>query len=89
MQQRHAESERILLEMGTRSVSISQGPIALPTTHYDIADYLALRVETVSRMLSALRRRGAIALVGARSVRVIDRRVLVALAAKVTLLPPA
>jgi CRP/FNR family transcriptional regulator, nitrogen fixation regulation protein len=57
-------------------------------TRYDIADYLALRVETVSRTLSALRQRGAIALVGARSVRVIDRRVLVALATKVTRLSP-
>jgi CRP/FNR family transcriptional regulator, nitrogen fixation regulation protein len=77
-----------LLEMGTRSGSISQEPIALPMTRYDIADYLALRVETVSRTLSALRQRGAIALVGARSVRVIDRRVLVALATKVTRLSP-
>jgi DNA-binding CsgD family transcriptional regulator len=30
----------------------------VPMTRYDIADYLALRVETVSRTLSALRRQG-------------------------------
>jgi CRP/FNR family transcriptional regulator, nitrogen fixation regulation protein len=78
-----------LLEMGTRCGSISYEPIALPMTRYDIADYLALRVETVSRTLSALRRQGAIALVGARSVRIIDRRRLAALATKVAGLPPA
>jgi CRP-like cAMP-binding protein len=75
--------------MGTRSGSISREPIALPMSGYDIADYLALRVETVSRTLTALCRRGAIALVGARSVRVIDRGCLVALATKVTRIPTA
>ena len=78
-----------LLEMGTRCGSISHEPIPLPMTRYDIADYLALRVETVSRTLSALRRQGAIALAGTRSVRIIDRRRLAALGTKVTRLPPA
>ena len=78
-----------LLEMATRCGSISHEPIALPMTRYDIADYLALRVETVSRTLSALRRQGAIALVGTRKVRIIDRRGLAALGTKVTRLPPA
>ena len=45
-----------LLEMATRCGSISHEPIVLPMTRYDIADYLALRVETVSRTLSTLRR---------------------------------
>jgi CRP/FNR family transcriptional regulator, nitrogen fixation regulation protein len=58
-----------LLEMATRCGSISHEPIALPMTRYDIADYLALRVETVSRTLSVLRRQSAIALEGTRKVR--------------------
>ena len=78
-----------LLEMATRCGNISHEAIALPMTRYDIADYLALRVETVSRTLSALRRQSAIALVGTRQVRIIDLRRLAALAAKVTRLPPA
>jgi CRP-like cAMP-binding protein len=76
-----------LLEMDTRCGSISHEPIALPMTRYDIADYLALRVETVSRTLSALRRQGAIALVGTRSVRIIDRRRLAGLGPIVTRQP--
>jgi CRP-like cAMP-binding protein len=76
-----------LLEMDTRCGSLSHEPIALPMTRYDIADYLALRVETVSRTLSALRRQGAIALVGTRSVRIIERRRLAALGTKVTRQP--
>lgn len=77
-----------LLEMGARSGGMSHEPIPLPMTRYDIADYLALRVETVSRTLSALRRQGAIALLGTRSVRIIDRRRLAALETRVTRLSP-
>jgi CRP/FNR family nitrogen fixation transcriptional regulator len=77
-----------LLEMGIRSGNIVNEPIALPMTRYDIADYLALRVETVSRTLSALRRQGAIALVGARKVRIIDQRRLAALGPIATRMPP-
>lgn len=68
-----------LLEMDARSGNIAHEPIALPMTRYDIADYLALRVETVSRTLTALRRQGAITLVDTRRVRIIDRRRLAAL----------
>jgi CRP/FNR family nitrogen fixation transcriptional regulator len=78
-----------LLEMSMRCGGISHESIALPMSRYDIADYLALRVETVSRTLTALRRQGAIALVGTRRVRIIDHRRLAALGTKVTRLPPA
>jgi CRP-like cAMP-binding protein len=44
----------------------------LPVTRYDIADYLALSVETVSRSLTGLKERGVIALSGPREVRIID-----------------
>lgn len=79
-----------LLEMAMRcGGSISHESIALPMTRYDMADYLALRVETVSRTLTALRRQGAIALVGTRRLRIIDHRRLAALGTKVSRPPPA
>jgi CRP-like cAMP-binding protein len=78
-----------LLEMGTRCGSMAHEPIALPMTRYDIADYLALRVETVSRTLSALRRQGAIALMGTRRVRIIDHRRLALLGPIASRLAPA
>lgn len=48
----------------------------LPMSRYDIADYLAIAVETVSRSLSGLRQQRIIALLGARHVRIIDRQAL-------------
>jgi DNA-binding transcriptional ArsR family regulator len=48
----------------------------LPISRYDIADYLGLSVETVSRSLTSLKNRGLIALSGPRSVRIIDRNAL-------------
>jgi CRP/FNR family nitrogen fixation transcriptional regulator len=44
--------------------------VILPVSRYDIADYLALSVETVSRSLTELKRRGAIALPGPRSITI-------------------
>jgi CRP/FNR family nitrogen fixation transcriptional regulator len=54
----------------------SGGPIALPVSRYDIADYLAVSVETVSRSLTDLRRRGVIKLSGTRTIRIVDRDAL-------------
>src|SRR5260370_41194503 len=45
-------------------------------SRYEIVDCLALAVETVSRALTSLRRRGAIALTGKRQVRIINRAAL-------------
>ena len=42
----------------------------------DIADYLVLSVETVSRSLTQLKRRGVILLIGTRQVRIVDRHAL-------------
>jgi CRP/FNR family transcriptional regulator, nitrogen fixation regulation protein len=42
-------------------------------SRYDIADYLAMAVETVSRALTTLKARGAITLGNSRHVRIIDR----------------
>jgi hypothetical protein len=48
----------------------------LPISRYDIADYLGLSVETVSRSLTSLENRGVIARFGPRSVRIVDRDAL-------------
>jgi len=65
-----------ILEMATR---LSGGPadkVVLPISRYDIADYLAVSVETVSRSLTDLQERGVIALSGTRTVRIVDRGAL-------------
>jgi len=62
-----------LLEMADRFATKSGSPVALPMSRYDIADYLAMAVETVSRALTLLRERGVIQFEGVRSVRICDR----------------
>jgi CRP/FNR family nitrogen fixation transcriptional regulator len=53
------------------------GHLVLPLTRYDVADYLALSVETVSRCLTALKQRGVISLSGPRQIGIVDREALV------------
>ena len=65
-----------LLRMAER---LSGGPadrMVLPMSREDIADYLALSVETVSRSLTQLKRRGVIWLMGTRLVKIVDRHAL-------------
>jgi CRP/FNR family nitrogen fixation transcriptional regulator len=50
--------------------------LVLPLTRYDVADYLAVSVETVSRCLTALKQRGVISLSGPRQIGIIDRDAL-------------
>jgi Mn-dependent DtxR family transcriptional regulator len=47
--------------------------IALPMTRQDIADYLGLTIETVSRMLHDLERRGAIKIKGYNAIVLSDQ----------------
>lgn len=63
-----------LLEMEARSAARLGEPFPLPMSRYDIADYLAVAVETVSRTLTALRQQGAITLLAARRVQINDHR---------------
>jgi CRP/FNR family nitrogen fixation transcriptional regulator len=56
----HGESDRVML----------------PVSRYEIADYLALSVETVSRALSELKQRGLIRFAGTRAIQIIDREAL-------------
>ena len=48
-----------------------QEEVVLPVSRYEIADYLAISSETVSRSLTGLEHRGAIAFQGARKIRIL------------------
>jgi CRP/FNR family nitrogen fixation transcriptional regulator len=65
-----------LLDISERLPSEHPDRLVLPISRYDIADYLAISVETVSRSLTYLRQCGVIALSGARQVRIADREAL-------------
>lgn len=71
---RKTAAERVasfLLEIADRGDHESQ--IDLPMPRYDIADYLGLTTETVCRVLSSLRRRGAIAVPNAQRIHLLNR----------------
>jgi CRP/FNR family transcriptional regulator, nitrogen fixation regulation protein len=61
-----------ILEMATRLSNGKADHVTLPVSRYDIADYLAVSVETVSRSLTDLKQRGVITLCGTRMVRILD-----------------
>jgi CRP/FNR family nitrogen fixation transcriptional regulator len=65
-----------LIEIAARLSSCSNDRVVLPISRYDIADYLGLSVETVSRSLTHFKQRGVIKLFGPRSVWIVDRRAL-------------
>lgn len=62
-----------LLTIMQRIESGNTDRLVLPTSRYDIADYLTLSVETVSRSLTDLKQRGLISLTGPRRVQIVDR----------------
>ena len=61
-----------LVAMAERSSGITAETIDLPMSRHDIADYLAISVETVSRAMTGLKHSGAIELPSARRVRILD-----------------
>jgi CRP-like cAMP-binding protein len=65
-----------ILEMTARLSRAGSKSVALPVSRYDIADYLAVSVETVSRSLTDLKHRGVIRLSGTRTVEIMDREAL-------------
>ena len=82
---RKSAPERVasfLLEMDAR-MQLS-GAINLPMTRRDIADYLGLTLETVSRTVSQLQAEGTVELSGARQIKVQRRAKLRALGSEET-----
>ena len=73
----HERVAGFLLEMGERSSSPNE--FDLPMSRQDIADYLGLTIETVSRTLTSLENSSAISLPSARRVVLRDRTALTAL----------
>jgi CRP/FNR family transcriptional regulator len=71
-----------LLVLSARAVEHSQAasPVRLAMTRTDIADYLGLTIETVSRSFTKLRVQGLIRLPDAHQVEIVDRRALAAVA---------
>jgi CRP/FNR family transcriptional regulator, nitrogen fixation regulation protein len=65
-----------LLDMTTRFAGVDGARLLLPMSRYDIADYLSLSVETVSRAMTDLQDRGAIMLAGTRQVTIVLHDVL-------------
>jgi CRP-like cAMP-binding protein len=65
-----------LLEMAERLAGGRGETVTLPMSRYDIADYLGLSVEAVSRSLTKLKGCGVISLTGTRCVRILDRDAL-------------
>lgn len=77
---RMTASERVaafLLDMAKRKCSSSE--VDLPMSRHDIADYLGLTIETVSRIFSQLKRAQTIALNGSRNIVLRDRMALAGL----------
>ena len=66
-----------LLDMAERIAG--SGPIELPMSRQDIADYLGLTIETVSRMLTQLAQSSKIQLIKARQIVLNDQAALTAL----------
>jgi CRP-like cAMP-binding protein len=58
-------------KMAHRSFDRRANAVVLPMSRYDIADYLALSVETVSRALTDLKRRGTIRAAGTRRIQIL------------------
>ena len=65
-----------LLEMADRAKSTDDNAIELPLSRQDIADYLGLTIETVSRTLTNLESTAAIALPSSRRIVLRNRTAL-------------
>lgn len=69
-----------LLDMADRLRADRQGTIQLPLSRQQTADILGVTIETVSRQMTDMQRRGLIELVGRRGVRLLDRAAIEGLA---------
>jgi CRP/FNR family nitrogen fixation transcriptional regulator len=64
-----------LLSLAERA-SDTKEQVELPVSRYDIADYLAVSVETVCRSITDLQHRGVITVAGKRTVKIVNRGAL-------------
>jgi CRP/FNR family transcriptional regulator, nitrogen fixation regulation protein len=71
-----ARVSAFLLEWSGRCGPLPNSAVTLPMSRYDIADYLAIAVETVSRAITVLRERQVISLRGTRRLNICDRQAL-------------
>jgi CRP/FNR family nitrogen fixation transcriptional regulator len=74
---RQSAVERVaafLIDMSERQGGLRM--IELPMSRTDIADYLGLTIETISRVLSKLRQKGIIRLPSLRGVEIVKWQVL-------------
>jgi len=71
-----ARVSAFLLDWADRCDPGRDSAISLPMSRYDIADYLGIAVETVSRTLTVLRTRHVIALRATRCFTICDREAL-------------
>ena len=79
----HAEQRREGIEVYVEAGEIkevSDRPIDIPLTRSEIADYLGLRTETVSRAFGRLKAGGLLALPKPKQIVILDRPALEALA---------
>jgi CRP-like cAMP-binding protein len=67
---------RFVMELARRQSGDGVDILELPVSRYDIADYLALSVETVSRALTNLQERGVIVFADAHRLRIVDHHAL-------------
>jgi CRP/FNR family transcriptional regulator, nitrogen fixation regulation protein len=65
-----------LLEIGERLAHERTDKITLPISRGDMADFLAISVETVSRSLSGLKHRGLIRFISTRQLNILDRETI-------------
>jgi len=63
----------LLMLSGRCSTALGTTEIDLPMSRIDMADYLGLRIETVSREISGLKAARVIQLTGRQSFRIVDR----------------
>lgn len=63
----------LLMLSGRCTVRGTGAEVELPISRIDMADYLGLRIETVSREISALKAARVIQLTGRQSFRIVDR----------------
>jgi CRP-like cAMP-binding protein len=79
MQSRITAREKVGAYLAAMTRRMKRGrtnTIVLPVTRYDIADHLGIAVETVSRTMTTLRRRGSIALTTPRDIEIRDPAML-------------